>query len=196
MQTRLQEHLDLIQERFLFKSIARSMVCDAPADTDSEDMGSPEQTQPSPFEADFAEPSEPQAPAAASQHDFAAFESAAPAAQPPQPPLQPATPDSAMSAASVTSQQLEAAAAAAGSTPSGTGGTPSDSEIEAQPPVPPLQLPQQAAAAQQAAAPPPPPELPQRQRAMGVDEEVVHQLMQEIVTGSANVQEVAAEQIR
>lgn len=43
---------------------------------------------------------------------------------------------------------------------------------------------------------PPPPELPPRTRAMGVDEEVVHQLMQEIITGSADVQEVAAEQIR
>jgi hypothetical protein len=31
---------------------------------------------------------------------------------------------------------------------------------------------------------------------MGVDEEVVHQLMQEVITGSADVQEVAAEQIR
>lgn len=42
----------------------------------------------------------------------------------------------------------------------------------------------------------PPPEMPPRPRAMGVDEEVVHQLMQEVITGSADVQEVAAEQIR
>ena len=41
-----------------------------------------------------------------------------------------------------------------------------------------------------------PPEMPPRTRTMGVDEEVVHQLMQEIVTGSADVQEMAAEQIR
>jgi hypothetical protein len=41
-----------------------------------------------------------------------------------------------------------------------------------------------------------PPDLPPRTRTMGVDEEVVHQLMQEIVTGSADVQEMAAEQIR
>ena len=60
----------------------------------------------------------------------------------------------------------------------------------------------QAAAAEKAAqlsrqgSVPPPPELPPRPRTLGVDEEVVHQLMEEVITGSTDVQEVASEQIR
>ena len=153
-----------------------------------------------PFEADFQQ-QEDGAMGGTPEPEFAAFESGGMAAMTPaQPVSQPTTPVAASAAGSVTSQQLEAAAALA----EAGGSQPGSARVEAALPSASGAAPDTGDVAPDAAAmpelqqqQPPPPELPPtRRRAMGVDEEVVHQLIQEIVTGSADVQEMAAEQIR